>query len=132
MQTTLQSCVTNCFVSRQDSRNSSYITSVTNTLFYIFSIQTHKRFKRTLIYYDLDLHSANFRGSPLRQTSSHSCLHLFIFYIIFYYIISTPFSSPSRYPSHSLHLLVAVVVVVVKAAAAVVAVLVSQQMNNVA
>ena len=32
-------------------------------------IQTHKRFKRTLICYDTDIQSANFRGNPLRQTT---------------------------------------------------------------
>ena len=32
-------------------------------------VQTHKRFKRTLIYYDADTQSANFRGNPLRQAT---------------------------------------------------------------
>ena len=31
--------------------------------------QTHKRFKRTLIYYDTDTQSANFWGNPLRQAT---------------------------------------------------------------
>ena len=32
-------------------------------------IQTHKRFKRTLNYYDIDTQSANVRGNPLRQAT---------------------------------------------------------------
>ena len=32
-------------------------------------IQTHKRVKRMLIYYDTDTQSANFQGSPLRQAT---------------------------------------------------------------
>ena len=30
-------------------------------------VQTHKRFKRTLIYLDTNTQSANFRGNPLCQ-----------------------------------------------------------------
>ena len=32
-------------------------------------IQTHERFKRTFIYYDIDTQSAHFRGDPLRQAT---------------------------------------------------------------
>ena len=32
-------------------------------------IQTHKRLKRTLIYYDLDTQYAHIRGSPIHQTT---------------------------------------------------------------
>ena len=32
-------------------------------------IQTHKRFKRTLIFYDIDTQSANFQSNPLRQAT---------------------------------------------------------------
>ena len=32
-------------------------------------IQTHERFKRTFIYYDIDTQSAHFRGNPLRQAT---------------------------------------------------------------
>ena len=32
-------------------------------------IQTHKRFKRTLVYYVTDTQSANFRGNPLCQAT---------------------------------------------------------------
>ena len=32
-------------------------------------VQTHKRFKRTLIYLDTNTHSANFRGNPLCQAT---------------------------------------------------------------
>ena len=31
--------------------------------------QTHKKFKRTLIYYDTDTQSANCRGNPFRQAT---------------------------------------------------------------
>ena len=31
--------------------------------------QTHKKYKRTLIYYDTDTQSANFRANPLRQAT---------------------------------------------------------------
>ena len=34
-----------------------------------YMIQTHKRFKRTLIYYNRDTQSANVRGNPLRQAT---------------------------------------------------------------
>ena len=32
--------------------------------------ETHNRFKTTLIYYDIDTQSANFRGNPLRQATN--------------------------------------------------------------
>ena len=32
-------------------------------------IQTHKRFRKTLIYFDTDTQSANFRGNPLCQAT---------------------------------------------------------------
>ena len=32
-------------------------------------VQTHKRFKRTLIYYDTDTQSANFWSNPLCQAT---------------------------------------------------------------
>ena len=32
-------------------------------------IQTHKRFKERLFYYDLDTQSADFRGNPFRQAT---------------------------------------------------------------
>ena len=32
-------------------------------------IQTHKRFKRMHIPYDIDTQSANFQGNPLRQAT---------------------------------------------------------------
>ena len=35
----------------------------------IFKILTHRRFKRTLIYYDTDTQSTNFRGNPLCQAT---------------------------------------------------------------
>ena len=38
-------------------------------------IQTHQRFKRTLIYYDIDTQPANFQGSPLRQATKWHLLN---------------------------------------------------------
>ena len=32
-------------------------------------METHKRFKRTLIYYDIDTQSAHFWGNPLCQAT---------------------------------------------------------------
>ena len=34
-----------------------------------YEMQTQKTFNRTLIYYDTDTQSANFRGNPLRQAT---------------------------------------------------------------
>ena len=35
----------------------------------LYKIQTHERFIRTLIYYDTDTQSTNFRGDPLCQVT---------------------------------------------------------------
>ena len=47
------------------SHSYTYIMSI----IYTDEIEKHKRFKRTLIYYDIDTHYANFEGNPLLQAT---------------------------------------------------------------
>ena len=49
-----------------DLFSSSFKLKNKNKFIYFLILQTHKRFKRTLIYYDIDTQSANFRVNPLR------------------------------------------------------------------
>ena len=47
----------------------SQFTTHTKNIYSSQQYPTHKRFKRTLIYYDIDTQSANFWGNPLRQAT---------------------------------------------------------------
>ena len=53
----------------QPCYNRRYWLTGCETPSHLLRIQTHVRFKRTLIYYDTDTQSSNFWGNPLCQTT---------------------------------------------------------------